>query len=342
MRIYIDEAGTFIQPRTKPHFCLVLALIIPGASEAALFYEFLRLRDQWPRPRVEIKGSRLDESQVAQVAELLIRHGAIAEFYAVDMAAHPADVIEQLKRAQGHELTAHITDEHKPAIVEHFRKLAETLRRIPNQLFVQFFLTILLIFETLQTATLYFVQRIPSELGQFRWTIDRKDRTITEMEQLWTTLILPFSESRFNRQAFQRLQGADYSHFSKYQISSTTADEAMMRHLEWLRSTYDLPEGELRVIDAKRLLAEEVVFADSMANLGLQLADITASVFRRAFNRTLRRSGWEPFGALLIRKAQKMPIIRIGTNEDASVSYLDQYLTAVWRALKTKTRPMLL
>ena len=41
MKIYIDEAGAFIPPPGKRKFSLVLALVVPAATEAALFYEFL-------------------------------------------------------------------------------------------------------------------------------------------------------------------------------------------------------------------------------------------------------------------------------------------------------------
>jgi len=45
MNIYIDEAGPFIPPKGKRRYSLVLALIVPSAAEANLFYQFLRLRD---------------------------------------------------------------------------------------------------------------------------------------------------------------------------------------------------------------------------------------------------------------------------------------------------------
>ena len=67
MRIYIDEAGPFLPPNPpRPLFSLVLALIIPTGAESELLYELMRLRDTWPNPNVEIKGSTLDESQAAQ------------------------------------------------------------------------------------------------------------------------------------------------------------------------------------------------------------------------------------------------------------------------------------
>src|ERR1039458_550367 len=77
MHVYIDEAGPFIKPQTKP-FSLVLALIVPATAQDDLFYEFLRARDQWPQVGVEIKGSTLDETQTAQVAASLTKHDVLA------------------------------------------------------------------------------------------------------------------------------------------------------------------------------------------------------------------------------------------------------------------------
>ena len=67
MNIYVDEAGLFVPPKTGHRYSLVLALVIPTANEEELLYEFLRLRDGWPNKAVEIKGSKLNESQAAEV-----------------------------------------------------------------------------------------------------------------------------------------------------------------------------------------------------------------------------------------------------------------------------------
>jgi hypothetical protein len=74
MRIYMDEAGSFVIPnQPSSSFCAVLALIVPAAYETELFYEFLRLRDSWPIQEIEIKGSSLHEAEAAQVIEMLTR-----------------------------------------------------------------------------------------------------------------------------------------------------------------------------------------------------------------------------------------------------------------------------
>lgn len=45
MNIYIDEAGPFIPPKGNRRYSLVLALVVPTATQTELFYQFLRLRD---------------------------------------------------------------------------------------------------------------------------------------------------------------------------------------------------------------------------------------------------------------------------------------------------------
>ena len=44
----------------------MLALIVPTTRRAELYYEFLRLRDNWPKQSVAIKGSKLSEPQTKQ------------------------------------------------------------------------------------------------------------------------------------------------------------------------------------------------------------------------------------------------------------------------------------
>lgn len=83
---------------------------------------------------------------------------------------------------------------HTDAIVAQLEELAAAIRRMPNQLFVQAFRTIELVLKVIQESTLYYVQRLPAELGSIAWTIDQKNRTITEMETTWSTLVLPMSE----------------------------------------------------------------------------------------------------------------------------------------------------
>ena len=345
MNIYIDESGAFVPPsHNRPHlYSIVLALVVPSANEGELFYQFLRLRDSWPQQAVEIKGSQFNEGQTAQVMKLLAAHGVIAEYRAIDMPLHPSEVIDEFKSSQAALLTEHLTAAHAAAVVQRVHAAAEVIRTIANPLFVQAFVTIELILEILGTAINYFAQRRPSELGRFAWVIDQKDRTITQMEQLWSTLIMPVGESESARHPYARVEGFDYSHFAKYEIDESTADEKMKQHLQWMRSTLPFSkagQGHLRCINAKRIWTEERSFADSKDNLGLQLADIAASTLCRALNDHLQLPGWEPLSQILIRK-KTAPFIQLGKAAEKNCG-LEQHAAKVWRTLDAKSQPMVL
>jgi len=345
MRIYIDEAGAFVVPQRQRHsFCLVLALMIPSAKEDELFSEFLRLRDHWPqRNEVEIKGSSLDESQSAQVIDLLVRYDLLVEFVALDMATHPSQVIDDFKARQADAVVAHITPQHHPLMVSQLRNICKTIHDMPNQLYIQAFITIQLILETIQIATLYFVQRQPKELGDIAWVIDCKNRTITQMEETWKTLILPIGEYRFAKTPLGALPGAHYSHFdSRYGITTANVDCDMARHLEWVRTTYGIHQrnGEKSFLDAKLLLTEQLKFIDSSDSLGLQLADMLATVLRRALNGHLQMLGWKDFGRLLVRKSQLgASFVQLGPG-DGPV-HLRKHAATVCRALDAHAKSML-
>ncbi len=342
MRIYIDEAGIFVPPTgQQSSYSLVLGLIVPSACEAELFYEFLRLRDSWPKHEIEIKGSSLDEKQAAQVIELLAPFDVVVDFVAIDMALHAKEIVDDFKGRQAEAITAHITREHHPEMVFELVQLQHTISSMPNQLFVQAELTIKLILNVLQIATLYFVQRQPAELGDIAWIIDRKGHALTEMEETWSTLILPTSENHFMKKPLIFLKEGDYSHFARYE-TDPTVDEDMARHLKWVAATYGQDEAGHSglVVDSKRLLTEQRHFQDSRDSLGLQLADMLASTLRRALNDHMQKSGWKDFGKLVVNDPKPGWLSRLGpeTNEPT----WPQTVIDVWDALKSLSKPMLL
>jgi hypothetical protein len=339
MRIYIDEAVKFVIPQ-KPSssFSLVLALIIPSAGEADLFFEFLHLRDSWPEQKIEIKGSTLNETQAAQVVDLLARFDVVTEFIAVDMGTQAVAVINDLKSRQADAVTEHLTSEHHPGMVEELQKMSRQIRRMSDQLFVQAFLTIELVLRVVQVATLYYVQRVPAELGDIAWFIDRKQRSVTEMEEVWSSLILPVSEHRYATTPFIALKGLDYSHFdSRYRVQ--LSDEAAKSHLEWMEKTYDRQEplASEHVSDAKRILTEQQSFVDSLDSLGVQLADLLATILRRALNGHLQSPGWKEFGKLLvINQKNKSSFFTFGKGPSA----LQGHAAKVAKTLESKSKSM--
>jgi uncharacterized protein DUF3800 len=341
MRVYIDEAGAFVaQPSGQSLFSLILAVVVPSSIETKLFYEFSGLLASWPHQEAEIKGSKLDETQAAQLLHMLSRHDVIVQFFAVDMAMHSDVVVDERKARQADAVTENLTPEHHPPIAAQLRDLADAVRRMPNQLFMQAFLMIELVLRVIEESTLYYVQRLPEELGSIEWIIDRKNRTITEMESTWSTLILPMSESHFVKKPLVCLRETDYSHFdARYGIRAD--DEEMNRHIAWTREAYGIQGADQGPgLNAGLLLSEQRQFADSAGSLGLQLADMLAAILRRALNNRLQFVGWSRFGRLLIAD-KRSPFLHFGPAE-ASGQVLGGQIEKVWPALKTGNKEMLL
>lgn len=342
MNIYIDEAGVFIVPSGRSQFiCCLLALVIPSSQEAGLFYDFLRLRDEWPHPAVEIKGSSLNESQIAAVVECLRSRDTLVQFVAIDMARHADPAISAFKEAQAARLTKNLTAAHYPRLVGQIRDLQARWLSLPNQLFVQTFMTIVLIRDILQVTTLYYSQRLPQELGHFHWVIDAKDKKTTKMESVWTSVVLPILETQGLSEPLTLLKGTDYSHFKRFLIDETTAADGVKRHIDWLKQQAGHTEA-FSGVDIRPIMEEDRQFASSRDMLGLQLADIAVNAFYRTLNGTLQPQGWHNLGTLLIARPPAAAIhfieLAMDPRERSGVRLVDHPMAEVVRQLEGKAR----
>ncbi len=166
------------------------------SSDARLFSLLSRyagLRPSRPQEKGEVKGRLLSEEQVSLDTE---------------------EAVDTHKRGQAHGITKNLTDEHQPTLVAKSWKLRERLEVMAPQLYIQSVLTFELAAIVLRHATLYYAQRMPRELGFFRWVIDAKDvRQVTPWEEWWSLVVMPTLQSKFLRKPMWLLRGADYSHY---------------------------------------------------------------------------------------------------------------------------------
>lgn len=321
----------------------VCALTVPASRERALFYDFLRLRDSWPHQDIDLKGRSLDEKQTADVLKLLDSYDVVAEIVGIDMAMHTEMDLLSFKSRQADCITQHLGPEHNADLVQGLRNLQNTWREMSNQLFVQSILqsilTIMLIEEVVQTSTCYFASRLPEELGAFRWRIDAKDKKITEAERIWNLLMLPIIVTASLSHPFLQVEGLDYSHFTRFQVTESTAAPDMRRHVQWLHPLSNA-DDTFGGVDIGLIMKEDLTFRNSKDELGLQLADIVASAFTRAFNRTLREEGWRDLGRLLICKtagAVRLVQLRAGPHQSDACP---EALALVARELNRRSKSM--
>ena len=143
------------------------------------------------------------------------------------------------------------------------------------------------------------------------------------------------------RKPIDFLAEGDYSHFSRRYETDLADDPEMAKHLEWAYQTYGKTKSHnsRRVIDAKRLLAEQLQFLDSVNSLGLQLADMLAAILRRALNDRLQRPGWERFGRLVVYDPRPGWFIALGPRTMEPI--FPPRVVEVWDTLNRFSKPMI-
>jgi hypothetical protein len=93
--------------------------------------------------------------------------------------------------------------------------LREELERMPLQLYAQLVTLTHVAWRTLGHGMLYFCQRMPGELGRFRWVIDAKGESVTPQEEWWRVCVKPLLQTRSIRDPLPRLKSGDYSAFAR-------------------------------------------------------------------------------------------------------------------------------
>lgn len=203
-------------------------------------------------------------------------------------------------------------------MIEGIKKLRSDLENLPPQLYVQAVCTFELLNDLLQTTTLYYVQRSPEELGDFKWRIDAKDKKVTPYERLWTTIVLPMIQSKSFSEPFAQLVGADYSYFSRFCETTDLAPE----HIRPFIKT----PSPFEYISIREVLGENVCFEQSHSNLGVQMIDILTTSLRRAMNGKLGIDGWGGGGGKLmvspLRRKQVIHLVDI--TGDGMTPYLEE------------------
>jgi hypothetical protein len=207
VQIFMDESGTFVQPRQANRVSAVGALVVPDSQADELFAAFEELTAPWARDGKEVKGSSLSESQIAGVIELVGQYDALFDVRGIDMGLHNLERIMFMQDRQTSAVTAGITEEHSLDWHEWGAMTEARMRGLSPQLFTQCMMTIYLVIDLLQTATIFYVRWWPEELGHFRWRIDRKDIERTDLERLWTDVLLAMAHYQSTVEPFATVKG---------------------------------------------------------------------------------------------------------------------------------------
>jgi hypothetical protein len=270
MITFIDESGKFTQ---NDGWSVVAALTLTHSFALQARRELTSATRNWLRVDGELKGRSLGEDELRELVDLLWRRQALLHVVAVNVGAEDSEGIRRHKLIQAEKMTANLTSEHHPELVEQVKTLRASLEGMSDQLYVQSVAMTQLMTECAQHAAMYFALRKPEELDLFEWKIDAKSSTGETRQEIWWKSVLgPILESNPERHQFVFLDDpkADYSYFDRsYSLEKTV----------WS------PNGEKQAsgFDISKLMVKTAKFIDSKSDILLQAADILANRVRRCF-----------------------------------------------------------
>jgi hypothetical protein len=278
IHVYIDESGAFIPlERRKSKVSGVVALFCSSRVINDMLAEFTRLARSFPASHGEVKGSRLNEGQVAAVIALVEKYDGLVEAQVIDSGWHKDRDLLAFRMKQADNIGRHAAKNPDGKIRELAARLQANVEAMSNQLFMQAWMMFPLVERVMQTAIWYYSLNAPRELGGFDWTVDAKEAGgMTAAEDFWTKFVVPYAQNHMK--PLRLLPDGDHS-----------ALESLM--------TVD-PEGKTG-LSIPGVLTDHLAFKDSASECGLQLVDIIASAITRAFNGTLGEAGWHRLPYLL-------------------------------------------
>ncbi|TWB19557.1 hypothetical protein FBZ99_101330 [Rhizobium sp. ERR 1071] len=296
MHIFIDESGTFAGVGSgKPAVSAIGALILTSYSLPKLFNRYQQLRTNFPKRNGEVKGSLLNEMQVAAVVELLRKNDAIFCASMIDLGVHNADDITAHRDGRSASLSANLTNGHTQELRDGVAALQARMAGFPDQLYVQSVVMTDLLFRVMQEMILYHCQRFPKELAEFHWVVDAKHpAAVTDWEDWWYKTLMVWLQAMSIERPADLLPGGDYRHFERFFIAEVP---------EYLRDK--VPPGDRTRgagVNLQLMYGESFRFS-SDPEAGLELVDIATNALRRALVGNLGQSGWLPLRRLMIHRS---------------------------------------
>lgn len=248
-----------------------------------------------PKRSGEVKGSLLNEEQIAAVVELLRKNNAIFCASMIDMADHLAEDIAK-HRAEGvKSLGANLTDGHTPELRAGVADLQRRMSKFSDPLYAQMMVTIDLLHHALQDMIVYHCQRNPKELAAFHWVVDGKEPLlVTDWEDWWSKTLMVWLQAISLKRPGAMLKGGDYRHFQRF----------ILRELPgYLRNVAPETDNQLGAgIDLQLMFRESFRFSTE-AEPGLELVDIVTNALRRALIGNLDEKGWLPIRGIMIHRS---------------------------------------
>ena len=312
MFIFLDEAGSFVAAPKRESWNVIVAYVMPEIDEDRTREAIAYLHKAKGVPECqEIKLKDIDEPLYFEFLSRLAKCHGLLFAVATDSGLFGDSVIKKNRDEQAKNILANEGrmryDEGKQAI----RSLAEDVRRLSPQLYVQLRCQVILVDSIIRHGSLYFAQRLPSELGRFAWRIDQKNNKRTAYERTFRTLTPLLLQTMSTRSPMSMLEGADYSAFSRFDF---TEDKLST----YLKNTHGTNVSGAEATNIQKLVGEDFKYVDSSRNYGVQIADLLTSGLRRCLRQYFdnNQRAAQLLGKLMVRfRTNEPPIGLLGFSE---------------------------
>ena len=258
------------------------------------------------RGRQEIKLKDIEEEHYFEFLSRLGRCHGLLIAIATDSGISTIADLERSRENQARSILANENKMKFEAGRQALRSLSEKVRHLAPQLYVQLKCQVILMNEVVRLGSLYFVQRLPSELGRFAWRVDQKNSNRTEYERAFQTLTPAWIQTMSLRNPMIRLEDADYAAFNRF-------DYPVDQVPTYPKDTYGIDIGRTDVMNIGKLIHEDFQFVDSAANYGVQIADLLASGLRRCLRQRFgnSRRAAHLLGKLMLQGERNNPPVRL-------------------------------
>lgn len=337
MNIGIDESGSFVYSSASDTWNCVAAYTYPENEKRSLSKVLtLFKRRHGVSSREELKVARADEAQYVAFLEELARRSGTLHAVATDASMNTPRAIAKHQRGQAEKIVEHVNLMQHESMKASLRELAELVEALPAQLYIQMQCQLQLVLSVVNTAVLYYVQRYPQTLGRFRWRIDQKNSNKTEYEDAYLKVLPGFLQSASMKEPLIMLREGNYSWFDRFHYSP--GEEPT-----YLQDVYgiEVEDADDRKLNIGKIVQEDMKLVDSKQDLGVQVADLLASGFRRCLRGGFRDNleVARQIGSLMVQAKPDRPPVRLVTFGDMKGQVNKQTGAAINR-MRENARPM--
>jgi hypothetical protein len=279
----------------------------------------------------EVKRRNVDERQYFSLLRELGEIDAIAVALVTD-SSHNGDP-HLHKAEQARKILNQVPKMRTAEGAQVVSELANDVRRLSDQNYIELVLRSMLVWQIIQTSTLYYVTRTPATLGSFRWKFDQKDLRRNHFETTFERLSGTFVQTMSIDDPLICIEGADYSHFHRLASEGPIPD--------WM--PISAVRAGAQAVNGGVIWRQDLDFVDSKHHVGVQVADLIVSGIRGCLRRGFadNEQAAELIGKLLVKPARGDDVIRFRSFSAPDDARVDPAVARLVQTMQRHARHMI-